>query len=83
MSPSLMLTISPGTNDTASSSFYIPLRKTFAIGANQAIRAAAAFPALFPSIKLIVEFKQQFVTIYNIFHNLLILIYLQHVILTD
>jgi len=30
--------------------------KTFVLGAKPAIRAAAAFPALFSSIKLIVEF---------------------------
>nr|GLL44296.1 hypothetical protein Ccrd_025584 [Ipomoea trifida] len=51
MSPSLMLTISPGTRIAASCSLHRPSLST----CSPAIRAAAALPALFSSMKLIVE----------------------------
>ncbi|CAI0406935.1 unnamed protein product [Linum tenue] len=55
ISPSLMLTMSPGTKTAASSSLHLPFRRTLAFGASRAMRAAAALPALFSSMKLIVE----------------------------
>uniref|UniRef100_A0A0A9CU50 Uncharacterized protein n=1 Tax=Arundo donax TaxID=35708 RepID=A0A0A9CU50_ARUDO len=55
ISPSLMLIMSPRTKKDASSSLQVPSRKTLAFGTRRAISAAAAFPALFSSIKLMVE----------------------------
>ncbi|KAF7814470.1 hypothetical protein G2W53_028439 [Senna tora] len=70
MSPSLMLIMSPGTNRAASSSLHFPSLRTFVLGARPAINAAAAFPALFSSMKLIVELMISNTTIpTNSFHH--------------
>ncbi|BAS85830.1 Os03g0689350, partial [Oryza sativa Japonica Group] len=55
ISPSLILMMSPGTRMAASSSVQLPFRRTLAFGARRAMSAAAALPALFSSMKLIVE----------------------------
>ena len=55
MSPSFTLIMSPGTSSAASISIQVPSRSAFALGASLAMRAAAALPALFSSMKEIVE----------------------------
>uniref|UniRef100_A0A0A9DC19 Mha2 n=1 Tax=Arundo donax TaxID=35708 RepID=A0A0A9DC19_ARUDO len=55
MSPSLMLMMSPGTKIAASCSPHRPSLSTLVLGARLAMRAAAALPALFSSMKEMVE----------------------------
>ncbi|WVZ11052.1 hypothetical protein V8G54_015582, partial [Vigna mungo] len=63
ISPNLMLIKSPGTKIAASSSLHFPSLNTFVLGARPAIKAAAALPALFSSMKLMVELMSSNTTI--------------------